>query len=73
MNEDQKTFYLELSLSTVIMTDEKTKEELLAKINKYIEKMVKGEVTVQFASSCNIISEEQLYAEYASSISQDFN
>lgn len=73
MNEDQKTFYLELSLSTVIMTDEKTKEELLAKINKYIEKMVKGEVTVQFSSSCNIISEEQLYAEYASSISQDFN
>ena len=73
MNEDQKTFYLELSLSTVIMTDEKNKEELLVKINKYIEKMVKGEVTVQFSSACNIISEEQLYAEYASSIPQDFN
>ena len=68
-----KTFYVELSLNSVFVTDENKKEELLKKIKEAIESMISDEKVVHFSESLNAISEEQIYSEYALGISSDFN
>ena len=68
-----KTFYLELNLSAVLITSEEEKEELLLKVNDCIKKIIENQKSVHFNSSVNVVSEEQIYAEYASAMSEDFN
>lgn len=70
---DDKTFYVELSLSSVFITSEKKKEELLKKIKEAIDSMISDENLVHFSESLNAISEEQIYSEYASGFSSEFN
>ena len=68
-----KPFYIELSLNSVFITDEENKEELMKKIKECISLMLAEENLAHYTESINVISEEQIFAEYAASLSGDFN
>lgn len=68
-----KPFYIELSLNSVFITDEEKKEELMKKIKECISLMLVEENLAHYTESINVISEEQIFAEYAASLSGDFN
>lgn len=68
-----KPFYIELSLNSVFLTTEDDKEELVKKIKDCISEMLDKENLAHYTESLNVISEEQIFAEYSASLSGDFN
>lgn len=70
---EEKTFYLEVSLSLVLQVSESKKEDLVIKVNKCIEELLKNQKSIQVSSELSLVSEEQLFAEYSASIGDDWN
>lgn len=70
---NNKPFYIELSLNSVFLTTEDEKEDLVKKIKNCISEMLDKENLAHHAESINVISEEQIFAEYSASLSGDFN
>ena len=70
---EEKTFYLEVSLSLVLQVSESKKEDLVIKVNKCIEELLKNQKSIQVSSELSLVSEEQLLAEYSASIGDDWN
>ena len=68
---DEKIFYLELVLNLVFEVPEDKKEALLIKVNECIEKLIRDEKSIQFNSTIDVVSEEQLFAALSGGIMSD--
>lgn len=56
----KNNFFLEINLECVLRVDELEKEKTIDRINKLINKLMKDEDAVHFASNVNLISENSL-------------
>lgn len=64
---DQK-YFVDLALSIVFESSESRKDELISKINECIQIMLEEEQAISLSSSVNLISEDQVYSIYNSSL-----
>lgn len=67
-------YYVDLSLTLVFETCKDKKDDLIAKINECIQMMIEKENSISVSSTINVISEEQVYSVYASTLTEkDYN